>query len=98
MASTLAWAEGRTQEIVITGDPEGPRTRDLIEALRKAAPRDAVVVLAGDAARRSELAKLIPALSSFSPSEEPATGRVCRAFACQAPSSDPASFLRALSV
>ena len=98
LVPALAWAEGRIREIVITGEPSLESTRSLVAALRRSSLRDAVVVLGGSDVHLQELAALIPSLRSFPKTGESSFGYVCRDFTCQAPSSDYASFLRALSV
>ncbi len=98
MVPALAWAEGNLREVVIAGDSRSPGIEDLLGALRKSAVRDAVVILAGYGPRRQELAALIPSLETLPGADAVPMAYVCRNFTCQAPSSDSASFLRALSV
>jgi uncharacterized protein YyaL (SSP411 family) len=86
---------GPVSQVVISGDPSFPATRDLIAAVQSVAPVRRVVLLDDRGAGRERLLRLVPRLAEF-PIEGPAAVHVCRDFTCALPETDAVRLLQSL--
>jgi len=84
----LTFALGQTIEIALVGDPASEDLRALLGVVRSEYRPFSVVALATDARQTTDSA--IPLLADRVMREGRATAYVCRAFACRAPTNDPA--------
>jgi uncharacterized protein len=90
VALDFALADG--QEVAIVGDPAAPDTQAMTSVLnRRFLPNIVAAVATGDAATHA-----IPLLRDRPQIDGRATAYVCRAFACQAPTTDVAQLERLL--
>ena len=92
MAGLLA-AESPSLEVVISGDPDSPDTRHMIQRLREHYSPNLVMLLR-PAELDEALLGLIPVLKEQIPLEGRATAYVCRNFQCSAPTTDVEEMLR----
>ena len=84
----LAFALSEPTEIAVIGDPAGEDTRALLDVVRSAYRPFSVFALAPSVRQANESA--IPLLADRVMRDDRATAYVCRAFACRAPTTDPA--------
>lgn len=80
---------GPTREIVISGEPGAPDTLALLEAVREGFRPNQVVVLRSPE-NADTLARLAPYTATQTSVGGKATAYICRDFACEAPTTDPA--------
>jgi uncharacterized protein YyaL (SSP411 family) len=92
MAGLLA-AESPSLEVVISGDPDSPDTRDMIQRLREHYSPNMILLLR-PAEPDEALFGLIPILKEQIPLEGVATAYVCRNFQCNAPTTDVEEMLK----
>ena len=90
MLTALSTYHAGIPQVVIVGPPDRDDTRALLEAIRSIYRPTAVLVRV-DPARQEALAKLLPWIASMGMRDGKATAYVCREFACQAPTTDPAT-------
>ncbi|MCB1207421.1 MAG: thioredoxin domain-containing protein, partial [Verrucomicrobiae bacterium] len=87
---------GPTREIVISGQAGSPDTIEMIKALRKGFRPNQVVLL-----RTSENAEKLALLAPYTATQTSVNGKatayICRDFACEAPTTDPAKMLELLA-
>ncbi len=97
MLSAADFRLGPTSEVVVAGNPDADDTRAMLRALRSRFLPGTVVLL-----RPDEPAPPIVRIAPFSRAQTAlggkATAYVCRNFACQVPTNDPAEMLRQLEV
>jgi hypothetical protein len=95
MLAALSTYHAGVPQIVLVGDPESPDTKALGNAVRRRYLPAAVVVPVRPA-HQERLATLLPWTRSMRSRDGRATAYLCRAFACQAPTIDPAELARQL--
>ncbi|MDX1546406.1 MAG: thioredoxin domain-containing protein [Rhodothermales bacterium] len=97
MLLAQGFAVGPAYEVVLAGDPREAGMQAMVEALRGAYVPESVVVLRppGDA---PALAELAPYTADQRALGGQATAYVCRRYACEAPTTDPAAMLSALGI
>jgi uncharacterized protein len=88
LAALSAYHAGMPQ-VVVAGPADRDDTRALLDAVRSRYRPTALLVRV-DPAREAALAGVLPWAASMSMREGRATAYVCREFACQAPTTDPA--------
>ncbi len=91
MAAVLSATEAGGEQIVIVGRRDAADTRALWKAAHKQFRPFAVVMLA-DPSEQAALAVHMPWVAEMKMIDDMATAYVCRAFACDAPSTDPGVF------
>ena len=83
----LLTAESPACEVVISGDPESPDTKEMIRKLREVySPHKVVLLRPADPDRA--LLELVPVLEEQIPVEGQATAYVCKNYHCSAPTTD----------
>ncbi len=93
LMSGLLAAESESLEVVISGDPESPDTKNMIQALREHYYPNLVLLLRPTKPDEA-LFGLVPILQEQFPLEGKATAYVCRNFQCSAPTTDIEEMLR----
>jgi len=81
---------GPTREIVIAGDREAAGTKVMIRALRSRFLPDAVVALHETGGKGAALEALVPFVKEQGMVEGKPAAYVCRGYACERPTTDPA--------
>jgi uncharacterized protein YyaL (SSP411 family) len=89
--NALDFALGEPQEIAIIGDPGAPDTRAMIDVLNRRYLPNTVAAVAQP---NDQATVTIPLLRDRPQQGGVATGYVCRAFACQAPTTDVEQLMR----
>lgn len=95
MLVALGWYLGRPKQIVIAGPAGDPRTRSLLDVLRKRFLPHKVVLLA-DESSRDRLAAWQPAIASMQGLQGRPAAYVCENFVCREPVSEPEELARLL--
>jgi hypothetical protein len=95
MLAALSTYHAGVPQIVLVGDPESADMKALGDVLRRRYLPAAVVVPLRPA-HQERLATLLPWTRSMRSRDGRATAYVCRAFACQSPTIDPAELARQL--
>jgi uncharacterized protein YyaL (SSP411 family) len=80
-------------EIAIVGDPDAADTKALLAVARDGYRRGRVIALSADPAASS-----VPLMHGRTALDGAATAYVCRDFACQRPTTDPAELARQLEI
>ena len=94
----LDYAIGPTQEVVISGDPAQPATKDLREEVKRGfSPRRTVLHLPAAPDRRAAVTGLAPFTANLPDPAGAAAAYVCEGGACQTPISDPEQLRAALT-
>jgi uncharacterized protein YyaL (SSP411 family) len=89
MLAALSTYHAGMPQIVIAGPRDRADTQAVIDTVRAKYRPTAVTVLL-DPARQANLARVLPWVASMTMRDDRATVYVCREFACQAPTTDPA--------
>jgi uncharacterized protein YyaL (SSP411 family) len=89
----LLEAENPSCEIVISGEPDSPDTREMLRSLRETYSPNKVVLLR-TAEPDEDLFELVPVLREQIPLGGKATAYVCRNFQCNAPTTEVSEMLR----
>ncbi|UCF89460.1 MAG: thioredoxin domain-containing protein, partial [bacterium] len=97
MACAHDLAQNGTAEVVIIGKPEEGDTKRLIHALHRSFLPFVTAAVVDPGNPDPIITDLLPYASDMRLVEGKAAAYICRDFACQAPISDPAEMLRALS-
>jgi len=92
----LDYAIGPSNEVVITGTPEHPETKAMIEILRKSFVPNKVVVFRPDRSDHLEIDTISPYVQSCTAINGRTTAYVCRQFSCSLPTNDPAKMMELL--
>ncbi|MFZ2359830.1 MAG: thioredoxin domain-containing protein [Anaerolineae bacterium] len=87
----------RPQEIAIIGDPDDPRTRELLTGVRSRFLPHTVLAGAGSNQAAAEAAPTIPLLADRVQINGQPTAYVCEGFACQMPVTEPAALAQQLA-
>ncbi len=87
--TALDFILGPTYEVVVSGEPNAPDTRMMVAALDLPyVPNKVMVLRPSD--RPDELVELVPYARDQAPVGNAATAYICRNFACDLPTTDPA--------
>ncbi|RMF89359.1 MAG: thioredoxin domain-containing protein, partial [Methanobacteriota archaeon] len=97
LLSAAEAAEKGGREVVVTGDPDGADTEEMLSALHGLYEPDMVVLFKPDDGRGAEIASIAPYTADHSTIEGRATAYVCTGQSCRAPTTDPGEMLRQIS-
>jgi uncharacterized protein YyaL (SSP411 family) len=90
LMSALQRGAGPSLEVVISGDPGADDTELLIATVREIYLPQAAVLLVPPGKAGATIRQLAPFAEAYEPVEGKAAAYVCRDFACQLPTTDPA--------
>jgi hypothetical protein len=93
MASALSTAYANPEQIVVVGDPDQDQTAALWRAANARYRPFAVVFPVSPGPSRDALAVHVPWVRDMMPKDGAPAAYVCRNFACEAPTSEPATLL-----
>ena len=92
----LDFLKGPSVEIVITGDPESPITKDMVEAVQRIFIPNAVLIHALNDGDWKELSKVSPFLSNMDTAGDKPAAYICEGYTCRAPVYDVDTLNKAL--
>jgi len=95
--SAVDFALGPSYEVVISGMPDRPDTRAMLNALRQPFVPNKVVVLRPAEAATPPIVRLAPYTRDQLPLNGQATAYVCQNYVCNAPTTDIQTMLHALT-
>ena len=95
--SAVDFALGPSYEVVISGTPDRPDTRVMLNALRQPFVPNKVVVFRPADVASPAIAQLAPYTRNQTPLNGQATAYVCQHYVCNAPTTDIQTMLQALS-
>jgi uncharacterized protein YyaL (SSP411 family) len=81
-------------EVVVAGDPGRGDTQQMLNTVRDSAPDGSAILLLPPGDAGAGIRSMAPFTEAFTPIEDRATAYVCRGFACQLPTTDPAEVRR----
>ena len=96
MVANVALWHAPKSEVVLVGDPTSEETRALERVLAGRYLPAAVAIPVAPGDRQREMGATLPWIGAMSSKDGRATAFVCQAFACQAPTSEPATLARQL--
>jgi hypothetical protein len=98
MLCALESAMEPPRHVVVTGEPDSPQFREMVDVLRSAlGPRRALIALDGAPGSREWFAARHPWLAAMAPAAGRPTAYVCEAFTCRAPARTPDELRAALA-
>lgn len=94
MASALSVAHAAPEQIVVVGEPGRSDTMALWQAAQARYRPFAITLLVAPGPAQQALARLMPWVRDMTPRDGAAAAYVCRNFACDAPTTEPATLRR----
>ena len=88
---------GPFYDVVVAGDPQDERTRDLLAAVHRRLPGHVILAPVPAAGAGEELARLAPAVAQKTTVDGRPTAYVCQFGSCQEPTGDPARLAEQLA-
>jgi len=98
LLTAVDFGSGPSFEVVLAGDPEAADTKAMLGALRSMYLPRKVVLLRPDGEKTPRIDRLAPFTQNQTSIGGRAAAYVCRGFACETPTTDPAEMLRMLDV